>query len=123
MTNIKNLLNSPYEIVLADGTKDILPARGSLEGVDIHPMHMPLYRAIGYFEITDGEITEGKASAKPDPLDHDEDGKKGGSKPAAESDDGLKELRDQYKELTGKKPHHLWKEDRLQAEIDKALDA
>lgn len=54
MHTIKNLTNSPYEVFLADGTKDMLPARGSLAGVDIHPMHLPLYRQLGYFVITEG---------------------------------------------------------------------
>ena len=54
MQTIKNLLNSPYEVMLADGEKAILPARGTLENVDIHPMHLPLYRALGYFQLTEG---------------------------------------------------------------------
>ena len=34
-------------------------------------------------------------------------------------DDGLQSLRDEYAELKGEKPHHLWKEDRLKEEIEK----
>lgn len=117
MLTIKNLTNSPYPVVLADGSKTILPARGTLEGVDVHPMHLPLYRAIGYFQITDGE------TKKLHPLDHDGDGRKGGSLPASDADEALQALRDEYTELTGKKPHHLWREARLQDEIDKALEA
>lgn len=117
MLTIKNLTNSPYLVVLADGSKEMLPARGALENVEVHPQHLPLYRSIGYFQITEGE------TKKSDPLDHDGDGKKGGSKPAADADDELQTLRDEYSELTGKKPHHLWKAERLRAEIDKALEA
>ena len=34
--------------------------------------------------------------------------------------DPLDEWRKMYTDLTGKKPHHLWKEERLIAEIEKA---
>jgi hypothetical protein len=40
-----------------------------------------------------------------DALDHDGDGKKGGSLPV---DEDVKALRAQYRELTGKKPFHGW---------------
>lgn len=58
-----------------------------------------------------------------DPLDHDGDGKKGGSLPSGEPDAEIERLRSEYTDLTGKKPHHLWKAPRLQTEIDKALEA
>lgn len=117
MLTIKNLTNSPYPVVLADGSKKMLPARGTLENVDVHPQHLPLYRAIGYFQVTEGK-------AKPaDPLDHDDGGKKGGSLPSDAGDAEIQRLRDEFTELTRKKPHHLWKAERLQAEIDKAMGA
>jgi len=112
---IRNLTNSPYPVVLADGTKEMLPARGTLENVDVHPQYLPIYRSIGYFQITEG------AAKKPAPLDHDADGNKGGSLPADASEAEIQRLRAEYTELTGKKPHHLWREPRLQEEIDKAL--
>lgn len=63
------------------------------------------------------------ASYTSDPLDHDHGGRKGGSKPATEAPEIVQRLRDEYTELTGKKPHHLWKAERIQAEIDKALES
>lgn len=110
MLTIKNLTNSPYPVVLADGSKEMLPARGTLENVDVHPQHVSLYRAIGYFQITEsgGEPAPLKKAKKP----------KASPEPV---DPALAKLRKDYKELTGKKPFGGWKADRLQAEIDKAL--
>jgi len=51
MLRIKNLTNSPYPILLADGSKELLPARGEIDA-DIHPQHLPLYRSLGYFVIS-----------------------------------------------------------------------
>lgn len=101
MLRIKNLINSPYEITNADGKRVMLPAGGELE-IDVHPMHLPTISALGYFQITEA-------------------GKNGGRQPA-DDDDDIERLRDEYTELTGKKPHHLWKAERLQEEIDKALE-
>lgn len=98
MLRIKNLINSPYSIQLADGTKVTLPARGTLDAVDVHPHHLPLYRSIGYFQIE--EVT-----GAPEPETDDLDG-----------------LRDEYKELTGKDADGRWKAERIQSEIDKALE-
>lgn len=53
MLRIKNLTNSPYEILLADGSRVLVPARGNLDGVDVHPNHLSLYRSLGYFVIED----------------------------------------------------------------------
>lgn len=116
MLTIKNLTNSPHPIVLADGTKAILPARGRLENVEVHPLYLTAYRSLGYFQITESETKVA------DPLDHDGDGKKGGSQPASDADDEVLRLRAEYTDLTDKKPHHLWRAERLQTEIDKALE-
>ena len=56
MLRIKNLTNSPYPILLADGSKELLPARGEIDA-DIHPQHLPLYRSLGYFVISN--VSEG----------------------------------------------------------------
>ncbi|MCC5777856.1 hypothetical protein H7H48_02240 [Nitratireductor sp. B36] len=103
MQHIKNLTNSPYEIVMADGKKSMLPARGVLENVEVHPMHLPLYRALRYFEITE---IEGKPA------------------PAQELDtDDLAKLRAEYQELVGKRAYHGWDAEELQKRIDAALEA
>jgi len=117
MLTIKNMTNSPYPVVLADGSRTMLPARGTLENVDVHPQHLQLYRSIGYFQISEAE------AGPKDPLDHDGDGKKGRSLPADASEAEIQRLRSEYTDLTGKKPRHLWKQERLQAEIDKTLEA
>lgn len=51
MLRIKNLTNSPYPIMMADGSKEILPASGEIDA-DIHPQHLSLYRSLGYFVIS-----------------------------------------------------------------------
>lgn len=54
-----------------------------------------------------------------DPLDHDGDGKKGGStKP--EASDELTVVRAQYEEVLGKRPFHGWDVDTLKAKIAEA---
>ena len=78
-------------------------------------------------EAGDGvELTSRKFNPQRDPLDHDGDGKKGGSL----SDDqrvvpgsATDSLRAEFKELTGKDADSRWGAARLAAEIDKALEA
>jgi len=53
-------------------------------------------------------------SGKRDPLDHDGDGKKGGSVAPA---DGLAELRAEYAEKVGKRPFAGWSAEELQRRI------
>lgn len=49
--NIKNLTNSPYELMDEDGKKVVLPARGEINGFKPHPMHTDRYKNLGYFRI------------------------------------------------------------------------
>lgn len=107
MQTIKNLTNSPYDVNVKGGGKKRLPARGEIT-VDIDPLHLPFYRHVGYFQI--GETKGSDEPKKPVTTTQ---------KPA---DSNLEQLRADYTELTGEKPHHLWKEERLQSEIDKALN-
>lgn len=53
---------------------------------------------------------------QPDPLDHDDDGKKGGSKPQPATGD-LKALRAEYKKATGKNPFNGWNAATLREKI------
>lgn len=46
MYNIKNLVNSPYQIA-----GQIIPARGSLENVDLSAGELSLLKSVGYFKI------------------------------------------------------------------------
>ena len=114
MLRIKNLTNSPYDIVDAEGKKVHLPARGEIE-TSVHAMHLPLYRSIGYFQITE-------TGEKPaDPLDHDGDGEKGGSLSVDGDKDVMSKLRADYQEIVGKRAFPGWDAAELQKRIDAAL--
>lgn len=89
--HIKNLTNSPYQLVDKDGKAVMLPAMGEIE-IDPHPMHESLYRKLGYFRIEEG----GAPAPKVDERD---------------------ELRAQYEQLTGEKPDGRWSVERLKDEI------
>ncbi|MGI3128622.1 hypothetical protein [Nitratireductor sp. PBL-C9] len=108
MQRIKNLTNSPHDVLNAKGKKVRLPARGEID-VDIHPLHLPLYRALGYFEITEGKAATA-ATAQP----------VGG---AGAGDDDLAKLRADYQEVVGKRAYHGWGAEELQKRIDAALEA
>lgn len=60
-----------------------------------------------------------KIATKRDPLDHDGDGKKGGSKAAPHSDD-LAAVRDEYQRVVGKRPFMGWDAATLRAKIAEA---
>lgn len=59
------------------------------------------------------------AMAASDPLDHDGDGRKGGSD-KQEPTDRLATLRGEYQDVLGKRPFHGWSEDELEAKIAEA---
>lgn len=98
---IKNRLNSPYELINADGEKVMLPARGEIE-FEPHPMHVGYYRQVGYFEITDSAPNKSEPAKEVDPRDA---------------------LREQYKELSGENADKRWSESRLRSEIDALLES
>ncbi|MFC6487360.1 hypothetical protein [Nitratireductor sp. GCM10026969] len=104
MHHIKNLTNSPYDIRVKGGKVARLPARGEIT-VDIDPMHLPLYRTLGYFQIT-----EGKPKAKRQ------------RKPKAPPDPALVKLREEYADLFGTKPYMGWKAAEIQKRIDAKLE-
>lgn len=93
---IKNLTNSPYSLTDKDGKAVMLPARGTVD-IEPHPLHVNQYRQIGYFEISETEVSE-----KPDPRDA---------------------LRDEYEELSGESADKRWSVSRLRTEIDALLEA
>ena len=90
--HIKNLTNSPYQLVDAKGKAVMLPARGTVD-IEPHTMHVNQYRQVGYFEITESE-----GSKKPDTLDA---------------------LRAEYEELSGESADKRWSAKRLAVEIAK----
>lgn len=108
---IKNLSGIPFDVATLNGPA-ILPANGEIEA-DLSAFELEVMR-----QSPTVQVIEGKAEKKPDPLDHDGDGGKGGSKPAEER--GLDKLREDAEGL-GIKVDQRWGEKRLQAEIDKKL--
>ena len=71
-----------------------------------------------WFEEVEPEVATAAEAAK-SPLDHDGDGKPGGST-APEKTPLLKQLRKQFRDLFGKKPFSSWGEAELQAKIAEA---
>lgn len=98
--HIKNLTNSPYQLVDAKGKAVMLPARGEID-IEPHPMHASYYRQAGYFKITDSE----KAA------------------PKTQDSDPRDALRAEYEELSGESADKRWSESRLRTEIDALLES
>lgn len=69
---VKNLTNSPYDVATVDGHERI-PARGELTA-EFDEATISALRRIGYFQITDVAPARER-----DPLDRDNDGRKGSS--------------------------------------------
>ena len=118
MHRIKNLTNSPYDIRVKGGKIKRLPARGEIT-VDVDPLHLPLYRTIGYFQLF-----EGASVPNAEPVGNWQDGKPVSakkSKPSKSVDPELAKLRKDYTDLTGKKFYHKWDVAELQKRIDAEL--
>ena len=79
--------------------------------VDVHPTMVDDYRK-GAYVVDDDQGG---------PLDHDNDGKPGGST-APEQTDDMAKLRAEYQDLIGKRPFPGWDADELQKRIDAKLD-
>ena len=112
MVTVKNLTNSPYDLQSTKGPVR-LPAFGEVSG-EFTDDYLSLLEASLAVQVTAG----GPAA---DPLDHDGDGRKGGSKPAADRD--IEDLRQQYEELFGEAPDKRWGAARLQTAIDEKLSS
>jgi hypothetical protein len=111
MVTVKNLTASPYDLQTVDGFVR-LPAFGEASG-EFTGDYLQLLEASMAVKVVD-------APSKADPLDHDGDGKKGGSKPAEDSDE-LTKLRADYQEVFGKRAYHGWSAEELQEKIDAKL--
>lgn len=90
MYKIENLLNSPYDLIDADGQKVRIGPRETIE-TTLHPLHEGLYRAVRYFKISDGE-------------------------PEPERDE-LAEWRKVYEDEKGERPDGRWSAERIQREL------
>lgn len=96
MYKIRNLTNSPYDLIDADGKKVRLPARGEVT-TSLHPMHEGLYRAIKYMEL------------EPAPEDTgDTDG----------PEDELETWRSLYESEKGEQPDGRWGIKKIQKELE-----
>lgn len=89
MYKIRNLTNSPYDLIDADGNKVRLPARGGVT-TSLHPLHEGLYRNVRYFEIE--PVTSGP-------------------------DDDLDTWRSLYEAEKGEAPDGRWSAKRIQKEL------
>lgn len=108
---LKNLSGIPLDVPTPNGPV-ILPANSELT-VTLGALDAAIMQQSPYVEISEGD--------KPshDPLDHDGDGRKGGSKPA--SDREIDDLRSQYEELFGEVPDRRWGDKRIREAIDSKL--
>lgn len=106
-------LGLPSGLVLRPGVATDVPGWFTLRN---HPV-VAHWLKVGVLSQSDAKTIETK---KPDPLDHDGDGRKGGSKPAEQGED-LTKLRADYQEVYGKKAFHGWGADELRAKIDAKL--
>lgn len=80
----------------------------------------PANLRVGYCQIPEAEFDPKVHELWADPLDHDNDGKPGGSV-APEQTDDLADLRAQYAELFGKRPFMGWDATMLTAKIEERL--
>lgn len=99
--HIKNLTNSPFTLVDAEGKRRMIAAHGEID-IDPHPMHVNQYRQVGYFEITESAPTKPEPTPETDPRDT---------------------LRAEYLDLSGENADKRWSESRLRAEIDALLES
>lgn len=103
---LKNLSGYPLDVPTLNGPA-ILPAYGEITA-ELSAFEMEVMHHSTIVDISD------------DPLDHDGDGQKGGSKPAEEGDE-LTKLRADYLDVMGKRPYHGWTAEQLQEKIDAHL--
>lgn len=115
MHDIKNLTNSPYDIRVEGGGKVRLPARGTLENIKIDRMHLPLYRIVGYFELTESNTRETGGQDTQDNTQETSDATS--NDPEDDVEDEIEELRARYTELKGEEPDGRWGVKRLQEEL------
>lgn len=102
---LKNISGFPLDIPTASGPV-VLPAYGEVIA-ELGALDAEVMRQSPYVEIAEG---------KRDPLDHDDDGKKGGS-PKVEQSDDLAAARAEYTEKMGKRPFHGWDVETLRKKI------
>jgi hypothetical protein len=75
-----------------------------------------VFDRLGYYRTKDEQPELVQVEKVADPLDHDGDGRKGGS-PRPEGSDELAELRSEYQEKFGKRPFMGWGAEKLREMI------
>lgn len=113
MHDLRNLTNSPYHLILGDGSRAILPARGILESIDIDPRYLIQLKTCGYIEVTELSKSDSKKNKESEDIDELDD---------LDDFDDLDEdihLTELYTELSGKKPDARWGDKRLISEIER----
>lgn len=98
MITVKNLTNSPIDMPTEDG-RVWIPAHGEASG-NFAGEHYDLMLLVNALEGVDGAASEHTPAAKAPDID---------------------QLRADYLELIGKKPHHKLSAAKIQAAIDEAL--
>ena len=91
---IKNLTNSPFDLIDHAGQKVRIPARGEVD-ITPHHMHLQYYKSAGYFDVSDSPGDSGLA------------------------DNEETDLAYKYEQLTGNKADGRWSEKRLAEELAK----
>lgn len=106
MHSITNNSQAPQGVHTVSGMKFIRP--GQTRDLELTEAGLTLAQRLSFLSIDGG------------PLDHDGDGKPGGSITADPTDDMAK-LRAEYTDLFGKRPFNGWDAAELQAKIDAKL--
>lgn len=112
MITVKNLTASPYDLLGKDGPVR-LPAFGEVSG-EFPGEYLQLLEASMAVKVL-------SAPTKADPLDHDGNGKKGGSTSPDGDADEASRLRAEYQDLFKKRPFNGWDAQELQRRIDEKL--
>lgn len=76
---VKNNSSAPHDLMTIKGRVAVLA--GSSVEVELAPEVVPVYDSVPFFDVIAAKSAENKATNHRDPLDHDGDGRKGGSLP------------------------------------------
>lgn len=119
---IRNLIQRPFPILLADGSRVILPAGGELENVEVHDTHLPLYQAVRFIEVFEDNSQSKDKSGENGVTNSIQEDTSGtpDDKPITEEpgQSSIDLLRTEYKAKFGQAPDGRWKEARLKQELE-----
>lgn len=119
---IRNLIKRPYPILLADGSRVILPADGVLENVEVHDTHLPLYQAVRFIEVSEDNSQSKDNSDENGGINSIREDTSGAPDDKAITEEPgqslIDLLRAEYKTKFGQAPDGRWKEARLKQELE-----